>query len=184
MAQDLLPIWKMEFESLPKTAIPGAWQSGFASYVSQRVMGKLMIAPPVIGASTFTFNTAAFMAPLMSIVPSLDPVTGRTALANAWQAGVLASIMITAPGAYIGAPAPPTTFSVVTTTLVNPASVTAAYSTLLSGLMSIPPSIAPSIIPDLLYAAFASLMFDLSGLNSILPPAGPLPLLAPLTPVI
>lgn len=178
--QDPLPIWKAQWETLPKALAAAQGALNLSNYVMQRVSAKLTLAPIIGGPpAVFTFNAPAFAAPLSALVPTPDPVSGATAMANAWQASVLASVMLVLPGAYVGAPTPATTFSVVVC-VVNPAALAAAYSTLLSGILSLQPS-PLSQIPDLLYAAFASLTYDLSGLNSL---PIPTPLLAPLTPVL
>lgn len=184
--QDPLPIWKAQYELIPKDGVLAAPQGALniANYVSQRVTGKLTLAPIIGGPpAIFTFNPAAFAAPLSALVPSPDPITGKTAMANAWQAAALASVMLVTPGAYVGAPTPATIFSVVAC-VVNPASVAAAYAALLSSMLALQATPLPSQIPDLLYAAFASLTYNLTGLNSIPPPAGPLPLTAIAVPVL
>lgn len=177
MPQDPASVWKSEFKNLPKVGTSVAdGMTNLANFVDARVSNKLILAPPLGGTFTYTFNKAAFLAPLLSLQPVKD-TSGMMTLANAWQSAALASIMITAPGSYVGAPAPPTTFASVVT-VVDPASVALAYATLLSNLLSAKPVADDPPFPIYFRDAFAALKFNLSGMNMLPPPAGPLPLVA------
>jgi hypothetical protein len=162
--QDSVSVWEDEFDKLPKAKEPA--MNAFAAYVDQRVTGKLGLSPMITGSQSFTFALPAFVSPLLPLVPTIDPVSGKTALANAWQASALASVMFVGPGAYVGAPTPATTFSLPPAVIVNPASVVAAYASLLSGLLATKPS-EKSEIPKLLHDAFASLSYVVTGINSL-----------------
>jgi hypothetical protein len=184
MPIDPVSVWKSEFEKLPKVGTTVAeGMTNLANFVDARVTNKLGLGPPMIGSFTYTFNKAIFLAPLISLTPSPSNLTGMTALANAWQSAALASMLIVPPGAAVGAPAPPTTFSVAAA-IVDPASVALAYSTLLQKLLAAKPVGEDPPFPTYFYDAFTALKYNVSGLNSVPPPAGPQPLSAANVPVL
>lgn len=183
MPQDSVSVWKSEFDKLPKVGTNVAeGMTNLANFVDARVTNKLGLGPPITGSFAFTFNKAAFVAPLLSLAPVNNP-SGLITMANAWQTAALASVMIVSPGASVGAPTPPTTFSVVAA-VIDPASVAAAYAVLLSKLSAAKPVEKDPPLPTYFQEAFASLKYNLSGLNSLPPPAGPTPLSAPMVTVL
>ena len=172
---DPLPVWKAEFEKMPKTK--NSSMEALANFIDARVTGKMQLGTPFLGNSSFTFNKAVFLAPLSSLIPTFDPISGRVALASAWQTAILASTMSASSGS-IGAPSPATTFSVITPPIVpNPALLVVSYASLLAGLLALVPTPGPSQVPDLFYSAFSSLSYIVTGLNSIAPT--PTPLISP-----
>lgn len=185
MPQSPLPTWKSEFKNIPQdpaTALEGA--QNIADWIDKQVTNKLTLGPPFVGSAVYAWQPSIF-APLIILPPSPDPASGRTAMANAWQTATLAATMTVSSGS-VGPPSPPTLFSAPPVTVVDPPSVTAAYATLLQGILALPlaPEIDLCTLPDLFFAAFASLTFTLTGLNSVPPPTGPLPLVDPLNPVL
>ena len=180
---DPLSIWKSEFDNLPKdapTVIQG--MQNLANFVDSRVSGKLMLGPPIIGSSSYTFAKAVFVAPLIVLQATVDPVSGKIAMATAWQTAALASIMTLSAGASVGAPTPATTFAAPPLCVVNPASLAAAYASLLANLLALVPTKEKSKIPDLFFSAFSSLTYIVSGINMIVPT--PTPLIVPVNPVM
>ena len=190
MPIDPLPLWKKEFKNLKPVGDkdpPGKWADNLADFIDQRVTNKMTLGTPIMGPpSTFTFQKALFSAPLKALQAVPDPISGRTAVANAWQSAILASTMVPGAGIALGSPAPPTLFSAPPVCMIFPVSVTLAYAGLLMDLIGLGEAQDPlmSKMPDALYTAFTKLQFMLQGLNSIPPPAGPLPLIVPTVPVL
>ena len=167
MAMDSEAVWKSEFKKLPQVSSSTSdGMKNLADFVAARVAG-LAIGSPVTGTSTFTFSKASFVAPLLSLQPVTD-TSGMIALANAWQTAVLASTMVTLPGAYIGAASPATTFASCVTSIF-PSSVVIAYNTLLSNLLSAKPVAEDPMFPVYLRNAFAGLQYTITGPNLVVP---------------
>jgi hypothetical protein len=168
---DSLPTWKSEFEKIPKNK--NSSMENLANYIDARVTGKMQLGTPFIGSSSFTFNKAVFLAPLSSLVPTVDPISGKLAMASAWQIAILASTMSASAGS-IGVLSPATTFSVITPPIIPSPTLVASYAALLSGLLALIPTPGPSQIPDLFHSAFSSLFYIVTGINSIAPTPTPL----------
>lgn len=185
MSQDVLAIWREEFKNLPITK-ENDWAQNIGDTIEARVTNKLQLAPPFGGPPTrFTWQKGLFVSAIENLQPVTDPVSGRTAIANAWLNSVLASQMTSLGGNFVGAPSPATTFGAPPIITIDPPSAAAAHATLLQGLLNLEPvSEAPGNFPNLFFAAFGALTFTATGINSLPPPTGPLPLVSPLTPVI
>lgn len=179
-------IWKSKFKELPTDGSGGgAWAKNMADATDQRVTNKLGLNG-LTGSITFTFKKDIFENMLKIIVPAPTPVAGAQQIAMAWQMAVQASTIVVAPGTYIGVPSPATIFSVVTSSVIDPPSVaigSALIVSLLTAAQAIPDG-NNNIIGPTLRKAFLSLTVTVTGLDSTPTPAGPLPLLSPLTPTI
>ena len=192
MPMDPLPVWLQEWENLPVDATGTQSPKDIANFVDERVTGKLEFGPlaKFTPPPKFTWQKALFESALriLALVPSPDPITPRTAMANAWQTATLASLMgITAPGTTINPPPPPTTGSVLTAVaLIDPPTVAVAYAGFLSDLLTAPPATTPaeSVFPRACFKAFTQLTFSVTGTDTTPTPAGPLPIVMPLTAVV
>lgn len=167
MAIDSEQVWKDEFKKLPQVSSSTSdGMNNLADFVAARVAG-MKIGSPITGTSSFTFNRSAFVSSLLSLAPVQD-TSGLIAIATAWQTSALASTMFVSPGASIGAATPATTFAAVVT-VVNPASVAAAYTILLSNLSSLQPVAEDPMFPVYLRNAFLMIQYTLTGLNTVVP---------------
>ena len=176
--------FKSTISSLKPTNGP-LWAKDIADAVDGLVTNKAGLSV-ITGTCTFTFNKALFMVGIMALGPILAAPIAAQTIGIAWGNAMLASIMVVAPGAFIGSPAPPTLFSVIISTIVDPPSVVAAQTALIATLsaMQAVKIASDSVLGPALHTAFMSCTATVTGMNSIPPPAGPLPLLAPLCPFL
>lgn len=184
MATDSEGVWKSTLKAIPNTVDKAAGIQALADWVEARVVSKLALDPSLIVGATpsYVWLQSAFKPPLLTLEPVTDPST-VTAIADAWRDAALTSLMPVLPGISVGSPSPATTFSVVVS-LLDPASVASAYNTLSSALLELKPTADPDDVKigPLLRAAFLSLTFTLTGLNTIVPV--PTPLVAAAVPVV
>lgn len=184
MPMDPLSKWSDTLGNIAPSSTP-IWALNLANEVDGLCSGKAGIAG-ITGSVTFTFNKAIFILQLMAMAATpLQPIAAQ-GIAMAWQTAMLASIVIVAPGASLGPPTPPTTWSVVITSLIDPPSVMAA-TTIMIATISAAQAVgigSQSIMGPALYAGFAASTVTVTGTNSVSPPSGPLPLIAPLLPLI
>jgi hypothetical protein len=177
--------WKDALEALPKVG-DASWALAFADFYEEMIL-QITTDPSIMTpvGFTFTFNKAIFAAQLATLAPTPDALAGITGFANAWNAAVLSTIVVVGPGTVYGSPSPATTFSAVVTSLINPASIAAGQAIILT-LATEPPVGDPqdSKFPEKFRDATLALMIDVTGINSIPPPAGPLPLVALLVPLV
>ena len=184
MALEPVGTWKSTLAALPPVA-DSSWATAFASWYAARI---LPIEPDssvfVAVGFLFTFNAAIFQAQLLTLAPTTDPADGALSFANAWEASLLASVALVAPGSALLPPTPPTIFSVVTTTIIDPTSIAAGKAKILE-LASAPPvaDANNSQFPIKFREATALLSITVSGLNSIPLPGSPTPLVAPFVPL-
>ncbi len=170
-------MWQAAWDSLPLDPTGLLYATNIANLINNRLAG--LSIPGITGSVTFTFGMAAFAAGISNM--PLDP-TGTVAPATyaaAFSAACSSSVILIASGASVGASTPATTFAAPPVSLFDPASVAAASSVLQVALLN--PQLAPvplsSIYPRALHTAFTSLMVSATGLNMLVPPAGPLPLI-------
>lgn len=176
--------WIQNVNKLPPANSLPEGAKKLADAVDGCVSGKAQLTGIVGPPPSYTFNKALFMAGLMSMAPVPATPAGVTSFVNAWVTAVTASTMIVSPGVSFGSPSPATTFSVVISAVLDPPSLAAAQSSLTleltqAGLNPVKDSKDSKIGPAL-YNAFKLLSYTVTGLNSIPPPAGPIPLVAPL----
>jgi hypothetical protein len=184
MPIDPEPIWKQQFASLaPDSKME--WPTNIANIVDQRVTNKLQISG-ITGQVTFTWQKAIFENILKTMAPSPTTASGAQVIASAWQSATAVSTVVVAPGSSVGAPSPPTIFSVVISSLIDPPSIAAGSQIIVAMLTASAPvqnSMDAAIGPAIL-KAFKLLTVSVIGINSIPPPAGPTPLNAPFLPVL
>lgn len=178
-------LWKQRFKGLQTDGSGASWADKMADAVDQGVTGKLQVSG-LTGSVTFTFKKDIFANMLKLAVPSPSPFSGAQAIATAFQVACLSSTIVVAPGAFVGAPTPPTTFSVVISSLLDPPGIAAGYSIVFGTLttMSAVPDAAEGIVGPAIRKGFTMLTVTVTGLNSVPPPVGPQPLVAPLLPVM
>lgn len=175
--------WVSQWDNLPVVS-DNTWAQNIADMIESLASG-LKIAPPIVlSGDTWAWQKGTFKSAIESMVPVMDKITSAQMVAMAWQSATMASTYSASAG-FIGVPAPPTLWAGPPTIAINSASVAAAYATLFATLSSLEPTAEKgnNPIPKAFRAAFAAIMFDLSGQNSIPPPAGPLPLNAPMSAV-
>lgn len=177
--------WAKKFKDLKPVADP-SWSMTLATTVGSLVTGKLEIATIMGSPATFNFMVPTFAGALASLAPVQTAPEGAKGFADAWEAAINSSIMLVLPGAYVGAPAPPTLYSVVFSTIVDPPSVALAKVGLISALVAIKPSEdAAKDFASAFRNAFLALTWTTQGLNSLPPPPagpGPLPFPNPMAP--
>lgn len=153
-----------------------AWKDNLANFIDGQLTSKLttsgLLKAGGAGAMTFTFGKDAFKSALTD--------NKAATLASAFEAGILASTVAIASGAFIGSDSPTTKFSSITTAVVNPASVALAKAKVLevNGLPSTKEA-NKSEFPVKLRAAALLLTIGIVGFDSTPPTAGPLPLTDP-----
>lgn len=172
---ETLDIWRSTYAAamvVPADPLTGA--TSLANWLSARLIGKLdldgVLPPGPLALNFSLFGTAAFVALLAAVVPTTSPLVGATVFANAFQAGILASVAATLPGTSILLiPTPASTFSVVTTTTIID-SGGAAYAKVLE-LQNAQPkdNAADSDVPLKLREAVLLLKITTVGLDSTAP---------------
>lgn len=183
---DPLPTWKSELEAIEPAADPVTAAKNLATWYSERIAG-IQPDPTALVASGFVFNFALpiFQSQLLALTPVTTPIEGIKKFADAWEAAMLATVVVVAPGSFIPPTSPPTLFSVVLTTLIDPPSIQLGKLKILELVASPPASSAPdSKFADKFFEATSLLTITVTGLDSTPPPAGPLPLTAPLVPLV
>lgn len=174
---DPLPQWIDAIAAIAPDKDSGAKK--LADAIDQRVTGKLALAllggPP----AQFTWQPAMFANIIMNLPPSPDAVSGIMMLCNAWEAATMASTLVVTPGAFLGASAPPTLYSVVIASILLPPSIVAAKQVMFAALSTAVPiqDIHMSPLGNAVYSAFSALQAMVTGLNSVPPPPGPQPLI-------
>lgn len=185
MAIDALQIWKDELAALPKVA-DTSWAANFAAWYADRLAGITTSPSALVPTGfVFTFAQAAFAAQLLSLAPTTSAAAGIMGFANAWQTALLATTAVVGPGSFKPPTSPATLFSAVISTIIDPASITAGKAKLLE-LVTAPPVADPqnSAFPVKFREATLLLSITVTGLDSTPTPAGPLPLVAALVPLI
>jgi len=180
MPVDPLAIWNSTWATLPLDPTGVLYPPVIGTWLATRVLGftfdplSLAGTPPTL----LTWAKPVFEAGITGMIPDPTQVLGATTLATAWESAILASTILALPGSFVIPPTPATTFSVVTSTLIDIPSVTAAKIALISALSTALPT--PGIlfpVPTELRTAFLSVTYTASGLNSIVPT--PTPLIVP-----
>lgn len=183
MPIDPVNIWIDEIAKLKvDSAKDQSWAERLATIVDRRVTSKLQLVK-VKGQITFTFQKAIFEAQLRKIFVSKTINLPAEQIAQAWETAVLASRLVVATGSYVGSPTPPTTFSVVASSKLIPASIKAGRAVIVQELLANKPvpNAYQSQLGPALFKGFKLLQATVSGTNSDSTPA---PLSVPSTPVI
>lgn len=172
MSLEPLSTWKSEFALLPKVA-DSSWKSNLGDYIEARVNSLLDLSTYSTGVS-FTFDKTTFEAALAGV----DALTGDGVDAMATGFGnALATGLVVSAGASFSPYTPQTTFSSVTSSTFDAASITAGENKI-KELNSATPvdSVNDSLFPLKLREAFLLLTATVIGLDSTPMPTGPLPL--------
>lgn len=180
MTINALSVWKSSFkaEVVPTDGV--TWPDNMTNwYTAQFNSPKLSLPGITIAAPPLpaTYGSAAFKAIYSTLAPGLSQSAAITLIADAWAAGLAASVVLVKPGDAIGVPAPATIWSVVTTSVFTPASVVAGKAKILELIGA--PNVGEALdsqTPLKFYEATLLLKVTTTGLNSIPPPVGPLPL--------
>jgi len=189
---DALDIWLSEYEKLPQDLTGDDSPKNIANFIDERVTGKLDLDNTVAQFSpppSFTWQKDTFesLFRLITKIPSPDVITPAIKIATAWQTATQTGTMMITVGAVIN-PVPPPTNGIVgtATAILDPASLSLAYSDLVSELSSATSVAvrADAVFPKAMYAAFKKLTFTITGIDTTPPPVGPWPINLPMTPII
>jgi len=166
--------WESALNSLPKVK-DTSWAANLADAVDGLTTGMMELINIKTIPASFTFGKSAFQAALLPLKPVSSATKGANNFADAWEQGVLASMMSVSPGATVGLPATPgNTYSAPPATLVDPPSVATAKAGLVTAITGIPPSEDANAFAGAFRDAFLALTFTSTGLNSVSPTPGPL----------
>lgn len=186
MAVDILQIWKDELANLPKVT-DTSWAANFSAWYADRLTGITTDPAALVPSGfVFTFAESIFAAQLIALTPTTSALDGIQGFADAWEVALNATTVVVAPGSAVPPPSPSTTFSAVTTTVIDPASIAAGKAKLIE-LVTAPPVADPqdSLFPVKFREATLLLTITVSGLDSTPPGSGgPLPLVAANVPLI
>jgi len=189
---DPLPTWLADFALLPPDSTGSEAPKNIANFLDTKVTNKLDLNNSIAKVSPppqFTWQKSIFqnLFALVSKIPSPDPITPAAKIAQAWQQATMASTLVISAGATI-APPPPGTNGVAATAvaLIDPATLALAVTNLITDLAAAgpTPTAAASVLPKALYKAFTSITFTITGMDTKPPPAGPIPILLPITGVM
>ena len=180
---DPVSTWSSTFNDLPKVANT-SWALNLANAVSSLTTGKLEILTIKTIPSNFVFGIAAFKSALELLTFVDSAVEGANNFANAWEQGLLGSVMTVLPGASVGLPpTPANTYAPTPATLIDAASIAMAKAGLVATITGIAPAENADAFADAFRTAFLTLTCSTTGMNMVPPPSGPQPLLNPLAPV-
>lgn len=180
---DPVSTWSSTFNDLPKVANT-SWALNLANAVSSLTTGKLEILTIKTIPSNFVFGIAAFKSALELLTFVDSAVEGANNFANAWEQGLLGSVMTVLPGASVGLPATPAnTYAPTPATLIDAASIAAAKAGLIATITGIAPAENADAFADAFRTAFLTLTCSTTGMNMVTPPSGPQPLLNLFAPV-
>jgi hypothetical protein len=170
MSVDPLSTWQSEFAILP-SVIDDSWVSNLADYIAARLDSKLDLQT-YSPSATFVFNKASFIAILGT--SSSEVGDGVAKLADGFVAGVTGGLSVAALTSF-DAGTPAETFSVVATSIFDPASTALANAKILE-LESATPviDINDSIFPEKIRDASLLLTATVIGTDSVSPTPGPL----------
>lgn len=172
--------WSDNFEAaVPITNSKSEGIDNFVSFIDKEVSGQLTISTPIVGPSIYTWQPSIMKAKLLSISSSTQQSLGAQIISDAWAAATLASSMFVSAGAYVGSPSPATLFLAPPAVVILPPSIELAKVSLFSALTTLEPTKEISLVPVEIRKAFLAIKFSAIGLNSIIPPAGPQPLVVP-----
>jgi hypothetical protein len=169
MTIEALSVWKDEWENLPKVA-DDTWKQNLADYISARLDGLLWFQTyePAPGHFDFGFLQAPFISALAGVDFS-NPI-GIQQIAAGMAAAITASTDLVAVGSSIGpAGNPATTYSAVTSTVFDSASITLMQNKILTIDPTPVASAQDSDFPVKLREGVLLLTATISGTNSVAP---------------
>ncbi len=115
---------------------------------------------------------------MSAAVPVPSAAAGAMVIASAWKAATLASLPLISAGAATAPGGPATLFSAPPVVVLDPSSIELGYAGLVADITAAPiaEDAGDSQVPVAIRKAFLALKFIVSGINSIPPPVGPLPI--------
>jgi len=177
---DPLATWRSTFKLLP-LVVTDVWATNFANWVSDRVTSKMSL-PGLQGPGlTFTFDKATFITELEALEDTTDEEEGAINFAEAWETAMLSSIAAVAVGTSIGAPTTFTTWSAISSTVIDAPSLAAGKAKIIE--LKDAPKVGDadlSDFPPFFRDAFLLLTITTTGVDSDGPPN---PLVDPARPV-
>jgi len=192
MAVDPLDDWKKTFKDIPPADLQPLGTLNLAKWYWDRIQ-NIQPDPKILDTTaefTFVFAVPTFASGMAAMPPVPDQFVGVASYAAAWETAILLTVfpatLNVAPGAFIGGTSTPsTTFSSVTSVILDPPSVVAAKAKIME-LATTPQAKTTdeSKKPDIMLEATKLLTITVTGLDNTPSPAGPLPLTAPLVPLI
>lgn len=134
MSLEPLATWQSTFKAqMPPVAV-GTWPLSMTNWYAERFNTPNLDLPGLTLSTSplpAVFGNAPFMALFSTLAPGLSQAAAMMIVANAWEAGLLASIVTVAPGSSIGAPSPATTWSAVASSIFDPPSIAAGKAKIL-----------------------------------------------------
>lgn len=156
-----------------------------ATTSNDRVTNKATLTS-LQGPVVYTFAKDVFESGIEKLMDTQSGKFGITEFVEAWASAADVSVMLVSPGVSIGAPSPATTFSVISSTTLDPPSLIAAKQVFVNMLLASSPvklDINSNFGPSM-WSAFTTLTYTVIGLDSTPSPDGPFPLEAPTLPLI
>ncbi len=180
MTIEALNIWQSTFKDEVIPTDGPEWPSVFTNWYAARFDTPNLSLPGLTIASgnlPVTFGKAAFEAVFSTLAPGLTQAAAMAIIANAWEAGLIASTVSVLPGDSVGAPLPATIWSVVSASIFDPASVVLGKAKILEliGAENVGDAL-DAAAPVKFREATLLLTATTTGLDSTPAPAGPLPL--------
>lgn len=175
MAIDPLSTWKTTLAALPKTA-DNSWADNFANWYADRIAGITTDPSALVPTGfVFTFAKPIFKTQLLALTPTPSALAGITGFANAWETALNATTVVVAPGTFKPPSSPATIFSVVASTIIDPASIAAGKAKIIE-LVTAPPvdDAMNSQFPIKFRDATLLLTIIITGTNSATPTPSPL----------
>ena len=178
MTLEALSDWKTTFASDMVPVSDASWPDTMTDWYVARIDTPLLSLPGLtlaVPPLPVTFGAAAFKAIFSSLAQPITQVAAMNIIANAWEAGLLATTVLVKPLDSIGVPSPATTWSAVTTSVFDPASIALGKAKILE-LIGAPnaDNAEDSLTPVKFREATLLLTVTTTGLNSVTPTAGPL----------
>ncbi len=178
MTLESLSVWQSTFKTdIPPTDGP-EWPDSFTDWYAARfdspnlsLPGLTIAAPPL----PVVFGKAAFKSIFSTLTAGLSQSAAMNIVANAWEAGLLASTVQVKVGDSIGAPSPATTWSSVSSSIFDAPSIALGKAKILELIGS--PNVADAKdaqMPVKFREATLLLTVTTTGLNSVTPTPGPL----------
>ena len=180
MTLEALTIWKSTFKAeVVPTASP-EWTTNMTNWYTDRINtpnlelpGLTLVAPPL----PMVFGSSAFKAIFETLSAGLTQEAAMIIIADAWQAGLDASIVSVLAGDSIGVPSNATTWSSVTSSIFDAPSIAAGKAKILELIGA--PNVDDALdaeMPVKFREATLLLTVTTTGLDSTPSPGGPLPL--------
>ena len=126
MSLEALSIWQSTFETDIPPVADASWPDSFTDWYADRFDSPNLSLPGLTIASPPTpvvFGKSSFKTIFSTLAPGLSQSAAMNIVANAWEAGLLASTIGVVAGDSVGTPSPATTWSSVTSSLIDPASI-------------------------------------------------------------